>query len=120
MDHVSEFEDNAPSLGIDLGLKSVVALSNGFKIAAPKFYRQEEKQLGVFQRRGQKARTPHARAPRLHGQAEAFRRNRSPGGSDQTRQGIDIAGNFRDTPGQARVLGELSTGTLWLSIRLSS
>jgi hypothetical protein len=51
MDHVSEFEDNAPSLGIDLGLKSVVALSNGFKIATPKFYRQEEKQLGVFQRR---------------------------------------------------------------------
>ena len=47
---------NAPSLGIDLGLKSVVALSNGFKIAAPKFYRQEEKQLGVFQRRGQKVR----------------------------------------------------------------
>jgi hypothetical protein len=24
------------------------------------------------------------------------------------------------TPGQARVLGELSAGTLWLSIRLSS
>jgi hypothetical protein len=35
MHHVREFEDNAPSLGIDLGLKSVVALSNGFKIAAP-------------------------------------------------------------------------------------
>jgi hypothetical protein len=38
----------------------------------------------------------------------------------KTAQGIDIAGNFRDTPGQARVLGELSTGTLWSSIRLSS
>ena len=47
---------NAPPLGIDLGLKSVVALSNGFKIAAPRLYRQEEKQLGVFQRRGQKVR----------------------------------------------------------------
>src|SRR5262249_38170930 len=47
---------NAPRLGIDLGLKSVVALSNGFKIAAPRFYRQEERQLGVFQRRGQKLR----------------------------------------------------------------
>jgi hypothetical protein len=38
----------------------------------------------------------------------------------KTAQGIDIAGNFRDTEGQARVLGELSAGTLWLSIRLSS
>jgi IS605 OrfB family transposase len=47
---------NAPEIGIDLGLKSVVALSNGFKIPAPKFYRQEEKQLGVFQRRSQKVR----------------------------------------------------------------
>jgi putative transposase len=46
----------APSLGIDLGLKSVIALSNGLKIAAPKFYRQEEKQLGMFQRRGHKVR----------------------------------------------------------------
>jgi len=43
-------------LGIDLGLNSVVALSNGFKIAAPRLYRQEEKQLGVFHRRGQKDR----------------------------------------------------------------
>jgi len=47
---------NAPRLGIDLGLKSLIALSNGFKIAAPRFYRQEDKQLGVFQRRGQKVR----------------------------------------------------------------
>jgi transposase len=47
---------NAPSLGIDLGLKSVVALSNGFKIAAPRFYRQDERQLAVFQQRGQKVR----------------------------------------------------------------
>jgi transposase len=34
----------------------VVALSNGFKIAAPRFYRQEDKQLGVFAQRGQKVR----------------------------------------------------------------
>lgn len=47
---------NAPAVGIDLGLKSVVALSNGFKIAAPRLYRQEEKKLGVFQRRGQTVR----------------------------------------------------------------
>jgi putative transposase len=47
---------NGPTLGIDLGLKNVVGLSNGFKIAAPRFYRQEEKQLGVFQQRGQKMR----------------------------------------------------------------
>jgi putative transposase len=46
----------APTIGIDLGLKSIVALSNGFKIAAPQVYRQEEKQLGIFQRRGQKVR----------------------------------------------------------------
>jgi putative transposase len=50
-------ERNARSVGIDLGLNSVVALSNGFKIAAPRFSRQEEKQLGVFQRRGQKVRS---------------------------------------------------------------
>jgi putative transposase len=37
-------------------LKSVVALSNRFKIAAAKLYRQEEKQLGVFQRRGPRAK----------------------------------------------------------------
>jgi transposase len=42
---------NAPPLGIDLGLKSVVALSNGFKIAAPRLYRQEEKQLGLLRLR---------------------------------------------------------------------
>ena len=47
---------NAPAVGIDLGLKSVVALSNGFKIAAPRLYRQEEKELGVFQRRGKTVR----------------------------------------------------------------
>jgi hypothetical protein len=47
---------NAPSVAIDLGLNSVVALSNGFTIAAPRFYRQEGKQLGVFEQRGQKVR----------------------------------------------------------------
>ena len=46
----------ARSVGIDLGLSSVVALSNGFKIAAPRFYRQDERQLAVFQQRGQKLR----------------------------------------------------------------
>jgi len=47
---------NAPSVGIDLGLNSVVALSSGFKIAAPRCYRQEDKQLGGFEQRGQKVR----------------------------------------------------------------
>ena len=46
----------ARSVGIDLGLSSVVALSNGFKIAAPRFYRQDERQLAMFQQRGQKLR----------------------------------------------------------------
>jgi transposase len=45
---------NAPSVGIDLGLNSVVALSNGFNIA--RFYWQEDKRLGVFEQRGQKVR----------------------------------------------------------------
>jgi hypothetical protein len=44
------------SLSRRLGLKNAVALSNEFKIAAPKFYPQEEKQLGVFHRREQKVR----------------------------------------------------------------
>jgi transposase len=47
---------DAQAAGIDLGIKNVEAPSNGFKIAVPRFYRQEEKQLGVFQRRGQKLR----------------------------------------------------------------
>ena len=37
-------------------MSSVVALSNGFKIAAPRFYRESERQLAMFQQRGQKLR----------------------------------------------------------------
>ena len=62
---------NAPRLGIDLGLKSVVALSNGFKIAAPRFYRQEEQQLGVLQRRGQTVRA-RALAAKIANQRRHF------------------------------------------------
>jgi len=44
------------SVGIDLGLKSFVALSTGEKIAAPQFYRQYEERLGTAQRAGHKNR----------------------------------------------------------------
>jgi hypothetical protein len=39
--------------------------------------------------------------------------------ASKPRRGLTLLEIFA-TPGQARVLGELSAGTLWLSIRLSS
>ena len=44
------------AIGIDLGLKDLATLSTGEKIAAPQIYRAEERQLALFQSRGQTAR----------------------------------------------------------------
>lgn len=49
------------AVGIDLGLKSFAALSDGRAIAAPQHYRQHEQKLAVAQRAGNKQR-----ARRLH------------------------------------------------------
>jgi putative transposase len=38
-------------IGIDLGLTSMVAMSNGEKVGSPKFYRKDEKKLARAQRR---------------------------------------------------------------------
>lgn len=40
-----------PSIGYDLGLKDLLALSDGTKIDAPKFYKKAEKKLAKLQRR---------------------------------------------------------------------
>lgn len=45
-----------PAVGIDLGLKSFAALSNGETIAPPRHYRTAEEKLVLFQRRKQKRR----------------------------------------------------------------
>lgn len=45
------------SVGIDLGLKDLAALSNGHKIEAQQFYRDLEPALAVAQRAGKKLRT---------------------------------------------------------------
>ena len=42
---------NEPEIGIDLGLKDFVTLSNGDKFEAPKFYRNNERTLKIRQRR---------------------------------------------------------------------
>lgn len=47
---------NAPAVGTDLGLKSLIALSTGFKIKAPRLYRGEADALAVAQRAGNKKR----------------------------------------------------------------
>ena len=47
-------EGNA--VGIDLGLKDLATLSTGEKIPAMRHYRAEERQLALFQSRGQKTR----------------------------------------------------------------
>jgi len=39
-----------PSIGYDLGLKDLLALSDGTKISAPKFYKKAEKKLAKLQR----------------------------------------------------------------------
>jgi transposase len=45
------------SVGIDLGLKDLAALSNGQTVEAQQFYRDLEPALAVSQRAGHKART---------------------------------------------------------------
>ncbi|MGB6489129.1 MAG: transposase [Steroidobacteraceae bacterium] len=60
--HVQVPEDRAHGngeVGIDLGLKSLVALSTGEKIEAPRLYRRYERALAIAQRAGHK---PRARA----------------------------------------------------------
>jgi putative transposase len=52
-------EHGAGEVGIDLGLKSLVTLSTGEKIEAPRIYRQHERALAITQRAGRK---PRARA----------------------------------------------------------
>lgn len=44
------------SIGIDLGLKDLIATSEGEKVEAPRFYRDLEPALAVAQRAGKKAR----------------------------------------------------------------
>jgi putative transposase len=46
----------AGEVGIDLGLKSLAALSTGEKIEAPRLYRKYEQALGIAQRAGRKPR----------------------------------------------------------------
>lgn len=52
-----------PSVGIDLGLKSVVTLSDGTAVAAPQHYRKSAARLGLAQRARKHglARTVHAK-----------------------------------------------------------
>jgi len=49
-------DHGAGEVGIDLGLKSLAALSTGQKIEAPRFYRKNEQALALAQRAGRKAR----------------------------------------------------------------
>src|SRR5487761_433888 len=49
-------EHGAGEVGIDLGLKSLVTLSTGEKIEAPRLYRKYERALGIAQRAGRKPR----------------------------------------------------------------
>jgi transposase len=49
-------EHGAGEVGIDLGLKSLAALSTGEKIEAPRFYRKYEQALAIAQRAGRKQR----------------------------------------------------------------
>ncbi|MGH8199692.1 MAG: RNA-guided endonuclease InsQ/TnpB family protein [Steroidobacteraceae bacterium] len=49
-------EHGAGEVGIDLGLKSLVTLSTGHKVQAPRIYRKYERALAVAQRAGRKPR----------------------------------------------------------------
>ncbi|MGB6487592.1 MAG: transposase [Steroidobacteraceae bacterium] len=49
-------EHGSGEAGIDLGLKSLVTLSTGEKIGAPRIYRQYERALAIAQRAGRKPR----------------------------------------------------------------
>jgi putative transposase len=49
-------EHGAGEVGVDLGLKSLVTLSTGQKIEAPRIYRKHEQALAIAQRAGRKPR----------------------------------------------------------------
>lgn len=58
--HVEIAEDRptgTAKIGIDLGLKSIAACSDGATIEAPRIYRRHEQRLAVAQRAGNKRRT---------------------------------------------------------------
>lgn len=57
-------------IGIDLGLKSMVACSNGITIEAPRIYRQHEQRLTIAQRAGNKRR-----AKAIHAKIKNCRRD---------------------------------------------
>lgn len=59
---------SSQSIGIDLGLKYAVTMSNGDTISPPKFFRQEEKELAKVQRKHSKEKTVHnkKRVARVH------------------------------------------------------
>ena len=61
---------DGPAVGIDLGLKTLVTLSDGTKIEPPKFFRSAQEKLALFQRRKQKGR-----ARRLQGKIARQRRH---------------------------------------------
>jgi IS605 OrfB family transposase len=48
--------DISSEIGVDLGIKTLVTMSNGNKIEMPAFYRKAQEKLATFQRRGQKSR----------------------------------------------------------------
>jgi len=50
MDNISYTEMTGKSIGIDVGLKSLITLSNGKQIEPPKFLKQSEKKLAKQQR----------------------------------------------------------------------
>ncbi|MGO9682701.1 MAG: RNA-guided endonuclease InsQ/TnpB family protein [Beijerinckiaceae bacterium] len=58
------------AIGIDLGLKSLAALSDGRKIEAPQFYRRYEQKLAMAQRAGNRQR-----AKRLHAKIKECRKD---------------------------------------------
>jgi len=63
-------EHGVGEIGIDLGLKSLVALSTGDMIEAPRIYRKHERALAIAQRAGRK---PRVRA--IHAKIAACRRH---------------------------------------------
>jgi IS605 OrfB family transposase len=61
---------DGPSVGVDLGLHDLAALSDGRKIKMPAFYRRHERELALAQQRGQKRR-----ATALHAKVRNCRRH---------------------------------------------
>ena len=83
---VKRAEKPAPAptqdVGIDLGLKDLLATSDGIKVEAPRFYRDLEGQLASAQRAGKRdrvraihARIKHRRADHLHKLSRALVRD---------------------------------------------